>query len=151
MTRRGIDSNVVIYAHVPSLTFHAQVRAFLLDHLRRADLRLVLTPLTLHEFVHVVTDPKRFAPPVTMSEAIAIARGYLGRSNVECVGVDEKAMLRALDLLEQHQLGGSRIADALLAATLLEHDVTELVTCNGADFAVFEGLIVIDPCAKGAG
>ena len=145
MTRRGVDSNVLVYAHIPALAFHAPVRAFLLDQLRRADTRLALTPLTLHEFAHVVTDARRFDPPVAMSEAIAIVRGYLGRSNVECLAVDEKAMMRALDLLEQHQLGRNRIADALLAATFIEQGVSELITCNGADFAVFDGLAVVDP------
>jgi len=145
MTRRGIDSNVLVYAHIPSLAFHAPVRALLLDQLRRTDIRLAVTPLCLHEFVHVVTDPKRFAPPVTMSEAIAVVRGYLDRSNVDCIASDQKAMIRAVDLLEHHQLGRNRIADTLLAATFLENGVVELITCNKTDFEIFEDLSLIDP------
>jgi hypothetical protein len=38
----------------------------------------------LHEFVHVITDGRRFDRPVAMTEALTLARGYLGRSNVEC-------------------------------------------------------------------
>jgi predicted nucleic acid-binding protein len=80
-----------------------------------------------------------------MPEALAIARGYLGRSNVECLAIDEQAVLRAFFALEQKMLGRKRIADALLAATLLTHGVTTLVTCNPDDFAAFEELTLVDP------
>jgi predicted nucleic acid-binding protein len=143
--RLGIDSNVLLQAHLPALDRHELAYRYLKKQLAQPGVTLVLTPLVLHEFVHVVTDGRRFDPPVAMTEALALTRGYLGRSNVECVPSDEGSLLLALDLLSRHSLGRKRIADTLLAATLLAHGVHGLVTFNVADFRVFENLTAMEP------
>jgi toxin-antitoxin system PIN domain toxin len=148
--KRGVDTNVLVYAHMPACEQHARAREFVERILGDADATLVITPAVLHELVHVVTDPRRFDPPVSMPEATAIARIYLGRTNVECVATDAHAAAHALDLIDRHRLGRRRLADSLFAATLLRHGVTELITCNAADFAAFEGLETIDPLAGAA-
>lgn len=145
MIRRAVDTNVLIYAHIPSFAEHEVVRAFLLRQLRQQDVRLVVTPGILHEFVHVITDSRRFEPPVKMSEALALARLYLERTNVECVCTDEKTLLQAFELMEEHRLGRKRIADTLLATVLLQNGVSEIITCNPSDFKPFGDLQVLDP------
>lgn len=42
--RRGVDTNVLIYALMPGLPQHETVRRFLLDHLAQEDMTLILTP-----------------------------------------------------------------------------------------------------------
>jgi predicted nucleic acid-binding protein len=133
---------------MPAMTEHVAVRAFLLNQLQNSSSTLVLTPSVLHEFIHIVTDSRRFDPPVSMPEAIAIARLYLGRRNIECIVTDESAVLEAFALLEKHNLGRKRIADTLLVATLLGNDVRELVTCDLDNFRVFERLTLVDPRAE---
>jgi predicted nucleic acid-binding protein len=130
---------------VAALPEHGVVKGFLARQLARQDVTLFVTPSVLHEFVHVVTDPRRFEPPVGMGEALALARLYLGRANVECVATDDEALAEALDLVDRHRLGRKRLADTLLAATLLGHGVRQLVTCNRGDFEVFSDLELIDP------
>jgi len=143
--KRGLDTNVLVYAHLAALPEHGIVREFLAGQLVRRDVTLVVTPSVLHEFVHVVTDPRRFEPPVGMGEALALARLYLGRANVECVATSAEALAQAFALVDRHRLGRKRLADTLLAATLLCHGVRQLVTCNRSDFEVFAGLLLIDP------
>ena len=143
--RRGVDTNVLIYAHMPESPHHAMVRSFLLDQLSRDDVTLVITPTILHELVHIVTDSRRFDPPLSMSDALALARAYLGHVNVECLRLDASAVATAFELMERHQLGRKRMADTLLAASLLGHGVHELITCNLGDFRIFDGLTLLDP------
>lgn len=143
--RRGLDTNVLVYAHLPAFEEHPQIRAFLLEELRNPAVTLVITPTVLHEFVHVVTDLRRFESPLEMTEALALARLYLGKSNVTCLSPDEAILLEAYELLERHRLGRKRIADTVFAATLLHHGTHEIITCNGSDFKIFEGLRVVDP------
>jgi predicted nucleic acid-binding protein len=143
--KRGLDTNVLVYAHMAALPEHGVVREFLAGQLARRDVTLFVTPSVLHEFVHVVTDARRFEPPVGMGEALALARLYLGRANVECVATDAEALAEAFNLVDRHRLGRKRLADTLLAATLLRHGVRQVVTCNRSDFEVFPGLQVIDP------
>ena len=80
-----------------------------------------------------------------MSEAIAVARLYLGRSNVVCVSTDEESAVHCFELLERYRLGRKRLADTLFAATLMRYEVTQLITCNPRDFTVFDELEIIDP------
>lgn len=148
--KRGLDTNVLVYAHVASLPEHGVVRTYLEGQLARRDVTLVVTPSVLHEFVHVVTDPRRFEPAVEMGEALALARLYLGRANVECVATDAEAVAAAFGLVERHRLGRKRLADTLLAATLLRAGVRQLVTCNRGDFESFAGLELVDPRAAPA-
>lgn len=143
--RIGLDTNVLLHAHLPGLGRHELARDFLLELLGSPDTTVVVTPLVLHELVHVMTDPRRFDPPVSIGEALALARGYVGRANVECLAVDEGSLVLALDLLTRHRLGRKRIADTLLAATLLTHGVHRLATFNPGDFAPFESLQASEP------
>lgn len=145
MVRRGVDTNVLVYLHMPSLPEHTQVRRYLLGQLRRPDVRLVLTPHILHEFIHTITDSRRFEPAVSMAEAVAIARLYLGRPNVEMLASDDACLILALQWLENFGLGRKRIADTLFAATLVHYGVEELITSNGDDFKIFPKLRLIDP------
>jgi predicted nucleic acid-binding protein len=148
--RIGIDSNVLIYAHVASLPQHRMVRSRVLGLLRDPSTTVALTPLVFSELVHVITDPRRFEPPVEMAEALTVARGYLGRENVECLAIGEPEMRRALDLLERFHLGRRRLADTLLVATLLEAGITTLMTANQADFRIFNEIRLLDPLEAGA-
>ncbi|HVG11140.1 MAG TPA: PIN domain-containing protein [Thermoanaerobaculia bacterium] len=143
--RRGLDTNVLIYAHMPDLPDHVRVRRFLLGQLADEDVSLVITPIILHEFVHIITDGRRFDPPVSIADAIAVARVYLDHTNVECLSLDGQAVAGAFSLIERHQLGRKRIADTLFAACLLGHGVHELITCNPNDFRIFGSLTLTDP------
>lgn len=143
--RRGVDTNVLIYAQLSQFPQHSKVRNYLLQQLGDEANTLFVTPSVLHEFVHIVTDARRFEAPLTMSSALSVARNLLDRSNVICLSTDTSAVQQAFNLLERHRLGRKRIADTLLAATLMRHGVPELITCNGRDFKSFDGLRPVDP------
>ena len=142
--RVGVDTNVLITAALPGLRGHVRVRRALTE-LLESNALVALTPEILHELVHIVTDGRRFDQPLSMGEALALARVYLHRSNVELLSTDEVATSLAFSWMEQHGLGRKRLADTLLAATLVAHEVTSLLTLNARDFRVFPALSVIDP------
>ena len=52
---------------------------------------------------------------------------------------------RTLDLLRRHRLGRKKLLDTCFAATLLDNEVTSLITCDSKDFSVFEELRLINP------
>ena len=104
MTRRAVDTNVLIYAHLVSFPEHARVKQYLQALLSDPESVLVVTPIILHELVHVVTDGRRFDEPVKIEEAIALARLYLNRTNVECLDVGASSVELALALIERYRL-----------------------------------------------
>lgn len=146
----GVDTNVLCYAHMPVFAEHERVRLFLQNLLKTPRVTLAVTPMVLHELVHVITDARRFDPPVPMSEALALARMYLDRANVLCIPCDEDSLKLALTLMDTHHLGRRRVADSLLASSLIHHGITRLVTCNPGDFRVFPDLEILDPLRKEA-
>ncbi len=147
MARRAVDTNILVYAHLASFPEHLSAKRYLQDFLSLPDSVLFVTPIILHELVHVITDSRRFDEPVKIPEAIALTRLYLNRTNVQCLEIDAAAVELAFDLIDQHQLGRKRIADTLLVATLVHHSVEELVTHNRSDFEVFAEIRTVDPIA----
>jgi predicted nucleic acid-binding protein len=143
--RVAVDTNVLVDAHVPGGPRHTRARDYLLQQLQISDVVLVVTPLVVQEFVHIVTDSRRFVPCAAMAEALELAGDYLSRDNVECLPVDSESLGLALDLLNRHRLGRNRIADTLLAATLLNNGVHRLATFNPRDFAPFAPLHAFEP------
>jgi predicted nucleic acid-binding protein len=107
--------------------------------------RIVIAPRVLEEFLHVVTDTRRFEEPFTMKAAIAFAESILATRDVVRLAQQASAAPRMLELLSQHRLGRKRILDTALAATLEAGGVRRLATFNGADFAVFDFLEIVDP------
>ena len=75
-----------------------------------------------------------------MVTALELARLYPGRTHVDCLALDARAVHLALDLLDTYRLGCKRIAD-----TLLGNGVNTIMTCSPGDFAIFDVLAVIDP------
>jgi toxin-antitoxin system PIN domain toxin len=143
----AVDANILIYAHVARFAEHESARGWIQRQLELPDVTLVTTPLILQELIHVITDPRRFSPPVPVREALEISRNWIGRSNVECLSIEEEATAVAFDLIDRHGLGRSRLADTLLVGTMLVHDVTVLATRNKRDFVLFPEIRLIDPIA----
>jgi predicted nucleic acid-binding protein len=148
--KRALDTNVLVTAHLPAMPDHPVVSEFVRNQIADPDIVVVVTPSVLHEFVHVVTDARRFDPPVPMDRAILIARTYLEHANTECTTIDADTVALAFELLQRHRLGRKRIADTLIAASLLRAGVAEIVTYDVGDFAIIEGLRAIDPRASPA-
>lgn len=141
----AVDTNILIAAHLPKLPDHQQARRAIERHLLIGSGQLVLTTMILHEFLHVITDARRFQNPPPMEEALHVTRSYCGKSNVAIYSPDVLDFEEALNLMSQHRLGRNRIADTVLAATLKRHGVDTLWTKNKADFAVFDFLQSVDP------
>lgn len=103
-----------------------------------------LAPQVLGEFVHIVTDARRFENPLSMERALGISKDWWNALEVEQVQTSSIAVLQFLDWMKEYQLGRKRILDTLLAATYLSAGVTRLITGNSADYRIFPGLQLIE-------
>jgi predicted nucleic acid-binding protein len=107
--------------------------------------RLAVAPQVLSEFIHVVTDQRRFQKPLTMQEAIAKSRFWWNAREVQRVYPTEQSTELFHDWLSKHSLGRKRLLDTQLAATLWTAGVKRIVSSNAKDFAVFGVFDVISP------
>lgn len=132
----GLDTSFLVAAEVACHADHATVRS-LASSLRQKGDHFALAPQALAEFVHIVTDAKRFTAPLTLPQAMERAEIWWNASDVDRVWPDESAMSWFFAAMAKHQLGRKRVLDTLLAGTLHSANIASLLTLNAADFAVF--------------
>jgi len=131
-----LDTSFLVAAEVACHADHAAAR-MLATTLRQKGDHFALAPQALAEFVHIVTDPKRFTAPLTIPQAVERGQIWWNASEVERVWPDEAALSWFFTAMTKHQLGRKRILDTLLAGTFRSASVASLLTLNPADFAVF--------------
>ena len=140
----GLDCNILVQLAIADHPANAKTLAAVQAETARGK-KLVFPPLVATEFLHVVTDERRFAPPLTMSEAIAWLEDFLANPSVGLVQATNASLDQTLSWMRQHALGRKRILDTHLAAVLHTSGVPRLLTSNPADFAIFTALETVTP------
>ena len=140
----AVDTDVLVGWAMAGSTNHRALRTFVERHVHRQG-RVGLVPQVVFEFLHVVTDPKRFANPLSMPNATALIRDLWQAAEVVQIVPTPAVVVRTFELVDELKLGRKRLLDTALAATLEAASVTKLVTLNGRDFAVFPFLETVSP------
>ena len=134
----GLDTSFLVAVEVSSHKEHARARSGFHKLLKAQDV-FALTPQILAEFIHVVTDVRRFSSPLNLEEAVERAEIWWNAAEVVHVFPTAESTLLFLGWLEEHQLGRKRLLDTMLASTLQAGGVTSILTLNRDDFVVFGG------------
>jgi predicted nucleic acid-binding protein len=142
----GLDTGFLVAAEVLEHADHVAARDTLARLLAAGD-QLAIAPQVLAEFIHIVTDPRRFAQPLDMTAAHRLAEQWWTARQILHVFPDDDATRQYLAWLQQFVLGRKRLLDTLLAATYAQGGVLSLLTMNPADFAVFGVFTCITPAA----
>jgi predicted nucleic acid-binding protein len=145
----GLDTGFLVAAEVKEHAEHSDARATLARLLGAND-KLALAPQVLAEFIHIVTDPRRFAHPLDMAAAQQLAEQWWTASDILQIFPDASATQQFLDWLAQYFLGRKRLLDTLLAATYYRAGIPSLLTTNAVDFAIFGVFNCITPITGGA-
>lgn len=140
----GIDTDVLVNWAMAGAPHHQEARTFV-ERQVAAGRQLGITPQVVFEFVHIVSDPRRFEKPLPMDRAIDMVREIWDAPETVRIAPPAAMLHRALELLRSLGLGRKRILDTALAATLEGAGVDRLATYNGKDFEAFPFLTVIDP------
>ncbi|MGJ3241456.1 MAG: type II toxin-antitoxin system VapC family toxin [Opitutales bacterium] len=132
----GIDTGFLVAWALAEHPGHAEARQWVSAELS-AHGSMVLTPQVIQEWIHVVTDPRRFTKPLTMKTAVEQARQIWTSHQIRQVFPTEASTSLALQWLEEHRLGRKRILDTTLAATYYIHDIRVIATTDLRDFSIF--------------
>lgn len=133
----GLDTNILVAYVIPEHPAHGKVRERL-DQFRLEGRRLALTSGILAEFVHVVTDSKRFENPLSMTKALEWAIFWSDAEEVVLLSTEIAAHRLWMDSLVQHRLGRKGLLDTLIAAIWWSAGIREVFTLNPADFRIFD-------------
>jgi predicted nucleic acid-binding protein len=140
----GLDCNVLVQLAIAEHPANAKTLAAVQSETRQG-IKLVFPSLVATEFLHVVTDERRFAPPLTKTEALDWIQEFLANPAVRLLEPTQASMDQTLRWMRQFNLGRKRILDTHLAAILHTSGVRRLLTSNPADFAVFGVLETVTP------
>ena len=139
MSRVFVDTNALIYSDQVNSAFHERARSAL-GRLEQDGNELWISRQIVREYLATVTKPGAgVMPPMTRHAAIAAAEGFTTAYELAEDGPNVTA--RLLELVRAVPVGGKQIHDANIAATMLAHGITRLLTFNAADFRRFAGRI----------
>jgi predicted nucleic acid-binding protein len=143
----GLDTGFLVAAGVLEHAEHVAARDTLARLIAAGDL-IAIAPQVLAEFIHIVTDPRRFVQPLDITAALRLAEQWWTAREVMRLFPDEAATQQFLAWLQQFSLGRKRLLDTLLAATYKQAGIHSLLTTNPADFAIFGLFSCITPAGK---
>ena len=136
MTAYGLDTSFLVAHEVSRHAFHRRVRGCCDKLLTRGD-RLALAPQVLAEFIHVVTDERRFAVPLSVEAAVERASNWWRAEEVLPIYPSAEATRLFLSWMMHFRLGRKRLLDTLLAATWHEAGVTQILTLDWPHFQMY--------------
>lgn len=140
----GLDTGFLVAAEVVEHAEHTNARVTLGRLLAAGDL-IAIAPQVLAEFIHIVTDPRRFTHPLDLTAARQLTEQWWTARDVIPVFPDDGSTRQFLGWLAQFSLGRKRLLDTLLAATYRQAGIQSLLTTNPADFGVFGVFTCITP------
>ena len=140
----GIDTSFLVAVECVEHPEYAASRELLAD-LVALDEPFALNPDVLSEFVHTVTDPKRFPTPLSMPDALSRAEYWRTARESKLVFPTTASTKLFVEWMTQFQLGRKRLRDTMLAASYFSAGVTRNVTLNAKGFRVFGCFEIIEP------
>lgn len=141
----GADTAFLVQLELIEVPAHQAAHRLLQTEILEPQISLALAPQVLAEFIHIVTDARRFQTPLSMDEAVAKARFWWNATEVRHVFPTDDSTRLVFDWLQRHQLGRKRILDTQLATTLWSAGIQRVVTSNPSDFKLlgFETLVPV--------
>jgi predicted nucleic acid-binding protein len=132
----GLDSNILIQLAAADHPRNSATVSLFEAENRRGE-TFALPSVAVTEFLHIITDARRFDPPMTQIVAINWIEGFLTLSSVKIIEPDTASLRLMLGWMRQYRLGRKRIIDTHLATMLYRGGVRRFMTSNPKDFEIF--------------
>jgi predicted nucleic acid-binding protein len=140
----GVDTSFLVQLEVREVTGHRPAHQ-LKEKLIREKATLALVPQILCEFIHVVTDARRFERPLSVEEAVERSEFWWNLREVAHLSVTSDSVRTFHRWMKQHRLGRKRILDTMLASIYEAHEVRNVITSDVEGFSCFGCFDIIDP------
>ena len=138
-----IDANILIYATFPDFENDKHRKSLaILDTLAVSGKTLYTTSQILREFFAISTNSKIFKKPLSCKQATKKIREFLDCFNLICE--NEAAVVTLLKLLDRYPVLRQKIHDMSIVATMIENDISHILTFNCNDFKNVKEVSLID-------
>ena len=139
----ALDTNILVYARREELPHHNKALEILTD-LAAGSKPWALPWPCIYEYLRVVTHPRVFHPPTDIDTALEDLESLLNSPVLVLLGEGSSHRAHMQRVIKSGNASGNLVHDAHIAALLLEHGVSELLTLD-RDFARFPGLRTRNP------
>ena len=140
------DTNLLLYAHVPSFREHSAAKNWLEDALNSGQETLGLSWQVITSYIRIGTNPKIFQTPITVAE-IELQISQLTKHPLVNIALPQTGHWKIfINLIKKEQVSADLVLDAHLAALAIEHKAQ--IATTDRDFARFRGLKFFNPLAK---
>lgn len=140
----GIDTTFLIDLEIKESPRHERAVEIFNKWREEKNSFLVIYSNVFNEFLHVITDAKRFVNPVPMEIAIERCWYWIDHQRVKVVYSSDDSLKRQLLWMSMHELGRKRINDTTMAAVYAQEGVSKIITANPADFEILKTFEVIE-------
>jgi toxin-antitoxin system PIN domain toxin len=138
------DVNVLVLAHRTDQDGHGATRDWLVDEVN-SERPFALADLAVAGFLRVVTNPRIFATPTPLREAIRFLDGLFEQPTCVPIAAGPRHWEIVRQVIVDADARGNLVPDAHLAAIAIEHGAT--VATRDRGFARFVRVRWIDPLA----
>ena len=141
----AVDTNVLVYARRTESPHHSAANV-LLRALAEGTAPWALPWPVVYEFVRVVTHPRVFDPPSPLEAVLRDLESLLASPSLTMLGEGPGHVRQMGEQLRRGAASGNLAHDAHIAALVVEHGVSELLTVD-RDFARFPAVRARNPFA----
>jgi predicted nucleic acid-binding protein len=134
----GIDTSFLVDLEVIESPRHAGALRYFEDWRRDSSNVFAVYDHVFLEFMHIVTDPRRFNSPLLFPAALARAHFWMRQRRVRIVHQSAESFEQARLWMLAFKLGRKRIIDTHMAAAYRSSGVTAILTANPDDFQIFD-------------
>ena len=142
----AVDTNILVYAHREDSQWHASAFSRIAELAEGRVLWAIPWPC-IHEFLAIVTHPRIYTPPTTLTQAVDQVEAWLESPSVSVLSEIEGYWPELRSMVTAGKATGGQIHDARVAALCRLHGVRELWTAD-RDFGRFSGIRVSNPLIK---
>ncbi|TAK22570.1 MAG: PIN domain-containing protein [Chloroflexota bacterium] len=142
----AIDTNILVYAHRFESEWH-EAAARSVRELAQGWTPWAIPWPCIHEFLAVVTNPRIYAPPTPLADAIAQIDAWFESPSLVTLSEDGDYWVELKSNLTTGQSAGAAVHDARIAALCRHHGVREMWTAD-RDINRFPHLSIRNPLVR---
>lgn len=140
MSSLAIDTTFLIDLYWEDSPRHKGAVKFFKNFANKTSNTLLVYYNCFNEFIHVITDTKRFENAFSMEEAINIVDEWRELDRVKILFPFDESFGRTVTWLKIHNLGRKRLNDTNMASRYELEGATEILTANPKGFECIKTL-----------
>jgi len=135
-----IDTNILVYAFDETEPEKKAKCKKIVEKILRGETKAIVSNQILAEFYNALT--KKIEKPIESEKALKIVQSFLRAGNIAKIDYTSKTVEKAIKKTMGHK---AHFWDSLIAETMLENQVFEILTENEKDFSKIGQIKAVNP------